>query len=66
MRSMPIPKRSHQTDSLDKPNRELGLAKGTPLSVRIAAGSPKSLKMRSNTVKAGLARVLESASQHGR
>jgi DNA-binding transcriptional LysR family regulator len=31
-----MPKRSHQTDSLLKPNIALGLAKGTPLSVRIA------------------------------
>src|SRR5436190_22360198 len=35
-----------------KPNSALGLAKGTPLSVRIALGKPNSLKTRSNTVKA--------------
>jgi hypothetical protein len=66
MRSIWIPSRSHHTESLESPNREFGEAKGTPLSVRMEAGSPKSLKMRSNTVKARLAQVLESASQHNR
>ena len=36
MRSMWMPRRSHQTASLLKPNRACGLAKGTPLSVRMA------------------------------
>src|SRR6185503_4738152 len=39
-----MPRRSHHTDSLLKPNSAQALAKGTPLSVRIALGSPKSLK----------------------
>ena len=43
---------NHHTESRDKPNSELGLAKGTPLSVRMASGKPKSLKTRSNTVNA--------------
>src|SRR6266540_582215 len=38
MRSMWIPSLSHHTASLLKPNRACGLAKGTPLSVRIARG----------------------------
>jgi hypothetical protein len=38
MRSMRMPKRSHQTESLLRPKREWPLAKGTPLSMRIAAG----------------------------
>ena len=52
MRSIPIPRRNHQTESFERPKNEFGLAKGTPLSVRIASGSPKSLKTRSNTVNA--------------
>jgi hypothetical protein len=35
-----------------RPKRACEQAKGTPLSVRITPGSPKSLKARSNTVKA--------------
>jgi hypothetical protein len=31
-----MPSRSHQTDSRLRPKRALGLAKGMPLSVRIA------------------------------
>lgn len=50
-----IPKRSHHTESLERLKRELGEAKGTPLSVWIALGSPKSLKMRSKTANARLA-----------
>ncbi len=42
MRSMPMPSRSHQTESLERLNRALGLANGTPLSDRMAAGSPRS------------------------
>src|ERR1700723_2796512 len=44
MRSMPIPKRNHHTESLERPKKAEGLAKGMPLSVRIDKGSPKSLK----------------------
>ena len=36
MRSIAIPKRNHHTDSLLRPKNALVLAKGTPLSVRIA------------------------------
>ena len=36
MRSMAMPSRSHQTESLERLNRALGLAKGTPLSERMA------------------------------
>ena len=38
IRSTRMPSRSHQTESLKRPKSELGLAKDTPLSVRIAAG----------------------------
>ena len=38
MRSMATPKRNHQTDSLERLNKAFGLAKGTPLSERMAAG----------------------------
>ena len=38
MRSMAMPRRSHQTESLERLNRALGLAKGTPLSERMASG----------------------------
>src|SRR5450755_1884972 len=38
MRSMPIPRRSHQTASLLKLNNACAEAKGTPLSLRICAG----------------------------
>ena len=46
-----MPRRSHHTASLLKPNRALGKANGTPLSVRIALGKPKSLKTRSKTLR---------------
>ena len=36
MRSMAMPSLSHQTASLERLKRPLGLAKGTPLSDRIA------------------------------
>ena len=52
-----MPRRNHQTESFDKPNRALPEAKGTPLSVRIALGSPKSLKALSKTEKAKSVRV---------
>jgi hypothetical protein len=51
MRSMPIPSLSHHTERRLRPKKALALAKGTPLSVRIASGNPKSLKTRSNTVR---------------
>jgi hypothetical protein len=41
MRSMAMPRRSHQTASLERLRRALGLAKGTPLSERIAKGNPR-------------------------
>ena len=52
--------------SFERPKSALGDAKGTPLSVRIAAGRPKSLKARSNTEKANWDRVDESHSQASR
>ena len=52
IRSIRIPSFSHQTDNGLKPKKALGEAKGTPLSVRIASGSPNSLKTRSNAEKA--------------
>jgi hypothetical protein len=52
IRSMPIPSRSHQTASLLKLNKACAEAKGTPLSLRILTGRPRSLKSLSNTVKA--------------
>jgi hypothetical protein len=52
MRCSRMPKRSHQTARRDSPNNAQGAAKGVPLSVRIAAGRPKSLKVRSKTEKA--------------
>jgi len=55
---MPIPNRSHHTESLLKPKKALALAKGTPLSVRIDKGSPKSLKALSNTVNAYISLVV--------
>ena len=36
MRSMAMPSRSHQTASFDRLKRALGLAKGMPLSERMA------------------------------
>ena len=44
MRSMVMPSRSHQTASLLKLNRPLGEAKGTPLSLRMLEGKPRSLR----------------------
>jgi hypothetical protein len=35
MRSMAMPSLSHQTESFERLNRALGLAKGTPLSERM-------------------------------
>ena len=63
MRWMFMPKRSHHTESFDKPNRALPEAKGTPLSVRIAPGRPKSLKAFSKIVKARSERVEGTPSQ---
>jgi hypothetical protein len=47
-----MPRRSHQTDSFDRLNNALRLAKGTPLSERIDSGSPRSANSRSKAVKA--------------
>ena len=38
MRSMAMPRRNHQTESLERLNSALGLANGTPLSERMAIG----------------------------
>ena len=66
MRSIAMPSRSHQTESLQRLNRALGLAKGTPLSERMASGSPRSANSRSKAVKAGSSRVDSSASHSSR
>src|SRR5512135_1878263 len=52
MRSMAMPSRNHQTESLERWNKALGLAKGTPLSERMASGRPRSQNSRSKAVKA--------------
>jgi hypothetical protein len=52
--------------SFERPTSALGEAKGTPLSVRMAAGRPKSLKALSNTENANSERVDESPSQASR
>ena len=57
MRSMAMPRRSHQTESLERLNRALGLAKGTPLSERMAWGRPRSWNSRSKAVTAVSSRV---------
>lgn len=51
------------TESLLKPKSAWALAKGTPLSVRIASGRPKSLNARSNTANANCSFVVARASQ---
>src|SRR5947209_15623722 len=51
MRSMPIPSRSHHTESFERLNKALGLAKGTPLSERMPkrqAAFPEQPLERSN------------------
>jgi hypothetical protein len=58
MRSIAIPSRNHQTESFDKLNRPFGLAKGTPLSERIARGRWRSLNSCSKAVIAGSSRVI--------
>ena len=45
---MPIPSLSHQTASLLRLNKAWAEAKGTPLSLRMLAGRPRSLKSLSN------------------
>ena len=57
MRSMAMPSLSHQTESLERLNKALGLAKGTPLSERMASGRPRSRNSRSKAVMAGCSRV---------
>ena len=66
MRSIAIPSRSHHTDSFERLNKALGLAKGTPLSERMASGRPRSRNRRSKAVIAGSWRVESSASQSNR
>jgi transposase InsO family protein len=46
MRSMLMPRRNHHTDSLERLNRALGLAKGTPL--QRARGTPPSAGIAAN------------------
>jgi hypothetical protein len=54
IRSIAMPSRSHQTDSFERLNKALGLAKGTPLSERMASGKPRSRNNRSKAVQANL------------
>ena len=54
MRSMAMPSRSHQTESLERLNRAFGLAKGTPLSERMACGRPRSRNSCSKAVTASV------------
>ena len=39
MRSMVMPRRNHQTESLERLKRAFGLANGTPMPERVAAGA---------------------------
>ena len=66
MRSIAMPSRNHPTDSLERWNRALGLAKGTPLSDRRAPGRPRSRKSCSKAVMAVSSRVDSSASHISR
>ena len=65
IRSMAMPRRNHQTDSLERLNRALGLAKGTPLSERMAAGRPRSRKSCAKAVMAVSSRVAEQQEARG-
>jgi hypothetical protein len=47
-----MPRRNHQTASLLKWNKAWAEAKGTPLSLRMLAGKPRSWKSLSKAVKA--------------
>ena len=57
MRSIEMPSLNHQTESLERLKRPLGLAKGRPLSERMAAGSPRSANRRSKAEMTGFSRV---------
>jgi hypothetical protein len=66
MRSIAMPRRSHQTESLERLKRAFGLAKGTPLSERMASGKPRSTNSRSKAVKASSSRIDSRASHKSR
>src|SRR5215472_7994577 len=66
MRSMSMPRRNHQTESSERLKRAFGLAKGTPLSERMASGRPRSRKRRSKAVMARSSRVDWRASPSSR
>jgi hypothetical protein len=66
MRSIAMPSLSHQTASFDRLKRALGLAKGTPLSERMACGRPRSAKSCAKAVTARSSRVDARASQSSR
>jgi hypothetical protein len=53
---------AHHTESLERLNRPLGEAKGTPLSERMAKGQPLSLKRRSKAINAVCSRLDSRAS----
>ena len=61
--SISMPSLSHQTESLDRLNSPLGLAKGTPLSERIDFGRPRSLNSRSKA-DAAVASLVEACPSH--
>ena len=66
MRSMAMPSRNHQRDSLERLNNPFELANGTPLSEHMAAGRPRSRNRCSNAVIAVSSRVDSSASHSSR
>ena len=66
IRSMAMPSRRHQTESFERLNRALGLAKGTPLPERMASGKPRSRNSRSKAVRAVSSRVESRDSQSSR
>ena len=66
MRSIAMPSLSHQTESLERLNKALGLAKGTPLSDRMADGRPRSANSCWKAVNARSSRVDSRASHSSR
>jgi transposase InsO family protein len=54
MRSIAMPRRSHQTESLERLNKPVGLAKGTPLAFeRLFRERGLPLAIRSDTLSEG-------------
>jgi hypothetical protein len=65
MRSIAMPNLSHHTESFERLNKALGLAKGKPLSERMANGKPRA-KQSLKAVITGSSRVESRASQSSR